>query len=149
MADEWLAQGEAEYRENKLRLEVMEIGRTSEEVISDTILTQVTCQTPVSESPNKADILRNIEEAATSPQLDQYEVQFEENSIDTEDDMNNPTYNNEVRIQQANMRRLFIQRDTPKRYDPGTGSASDWRSDMAASINRVVSEYCFTQGDYN
>ena len=74
--NECSTKGEAEHRENQRNLEAMIRGRNSKELILDTILTKVTCQTPVSESPNQEGILSNIEEAAASSQLDHYEVKF-------------------------------------------------------------------------
>ena len=122
---------------------------TSEEVIPNTRPTQITRQTAVSEPPNQADILRNFAEAVASPHLDHYEVKYQENTIENEYDIENPLSNNDVRRQQANLRRSFIQNLTIQRYDPGTGSDTNWRNDMSASMDNVVSEYSFTQGDYN
>ena len=50
--DEWITQVEAEHRENQSCLEEMNRWRTSEEVIPDNRLTQVTRDTLFSESPN-------------------------------------------------------------------------------------------------
>ena len=123
--------------------------RTSEEVIPDTRLTQVTRQTPVSESPNQPGILSNVKEAADSPQSDHCEVKFEEYYIGTEDESYNPPSKNEVQCQQANIRRLFRQRDNPQSCDPDTVPDSDWSGDMVSSIAFIVSKYRFTQDDYN
>ena len=59
-------------------------------------LTHVTRQAPVNKSTNQEGILRNVEEAAASPQSDHYEVKFEEYAIDTEDERENSPSNNEV-----------------------------------------------------
>ena len=86
LTGEWLTQGEDEHRENQHFLEVMNKYRTSEEVIPDTRLNQVTRQTPVSESPNQPGILSNVKEAADSPQSYHCEVKFEEYYIGTGDE---------------------------------------------------------------
>ena len=121
-------------------------GRNSKELILDTILTKVTCQTPVSESPNQEGVLSHIEEAAASSQLDHYEVKFEWDAIYTEDERDNHPSNNEVRCQQANIIILLVQSETPQNYDLGTVPASDWRSDMVSSMTSIFSEDRFAKG---
>ena len=74
--------------------------------------------------------MRNVDKYAASPQLFDCEGKFEEYTMDTEEERENPQFNNEVRCQQANMRKPFIQRDNTYRCDPGSVSYSDCRSDM-------------------
>ena len=44
---------------------------------------------------------------------------------------------------------LFRHRDITQSYNPGIGPASDWRGYTVVSMAFIVSEYRFTQGDYN
>ena len=71
-----------------------------------------------------------------------------ENYREDTNEQSNPPSNDEFINQLANIRRPQREIFTPHIFDPRTGPASKWRSDMVEIMNNVVTEDKTTQGGF-